>query len=48
MKKAVIVSAARTPVGKFGGSLKDIPAYQLGSIAIERGNSASRLKARAD
>ena len=35
MKKAVIVSAARTPVGKFGGSLKDIPAYQLGSIAIK-------------
>lgn len=35
MKKAVIVSAVRTPVGKFGGTLKDIPAYQLGSIAIK-------------
>ena len=34
MKKAVIVSAVRTAVGKFGGSLKDIPAYDLGAIVI--------------
>ncbi len=34
MKKAVIVSAVRTPVGKFGGSLKDIPAYELGALTI--------------
>jgi acetyl-CoA C-acetyltransferase len=34
MKKAVIVSATRTAVGKFGGSLKDIPAYDLGAIVI--------------
>lgn len=35
MRNAVIVSAVRTPVGKFGGTLKDIPAYQLGTIAIK-------------
>jgi acetyl-CoA C-acetyltransferase len=35
MKKAVIVSATRTAVGKFGGTLKDIPAYDLGSIVIK-------------
>jgi acetyl-CoA C-acetyltransferase len=29
-----IVSAARTPIGKFGGSLAEIPATTLGSIAI--------------
>lgn len=34
MKKAVIVSAVRTAVGKFGGSLKGIPAYDLGAIVI--------------
>jgi len=34
MNKAVIVSATRTAVGKFGGSLKDIPAYDLGAIVI--------------
>lgn len=35
MKNAVIVSAVRTPVGKFGGTLKDTPAYKLGSIAMQ-------------
>ena len=29
-----IVSAARTPIGKFGGSLADVPATTLGGIAI--------------
>src|SRR6185295_13545954 len=35
MSKAVIVSAARTAIGTFGGSLKDIPVSELGRIAIE-------------
>ena len=35
MKEAVIVSAVRTPQGKFGGSLKDLSAVELGSIAVE-------------
>jgi acetyl-CoA C-acetyltransferase len=34
MKKAVIISAVRTPVGKFGGSLRDIPASDIGAVAI--------------
>src|SRR3712207_8251832 len=29
-----IVSAARTPIGKFGGSLADVPATTLGAIVI--------------
>ena len=29
-----IVSAVRTPIGSFGGLLKDIPATHLGAIAI--------------
>jgi acetyl-CoA C-acetyltransferase len=29
-----IVSAARTPIGKFGGSLADTPATTLGGVAI--------------
>jgi acetyl-CoA C-acetyltransferase len=29
-----LVSAARTPIGKFGGSLADVPATTLGGIAI--------------
>lgn len=35
MREVVIVSAARTPIGKFGGSLKTIPTRKLGAIAIE-------------
>ena len=30
-----IVSAVRTPIGSFGGSLKDIPATKLGATAIK-------------
>ena len=35
MKDVVIVGAARTPVGRFGGALKDIPAVKLGVIAVQ-------------
>src|SRR6187399_3014893 len=34
MRNAVIVSAARTPTGKFLGSLKDFTAPQLGALAV--------------
>jgi len=34
MRKVVIVSAVRTAIGNFGGSLKDIPAKDLGSLVI--------------
>lgn len=35
MGKSVIVSAARTPFGKFGGALKDMQAVDLGGHAIK-------------
>ena len=35
MREVVIVSAARTPIGSFGGSLKDVPTRKLGAIAIK-------------
>ena len=31
----VIVSAARTPVGSFNGSLSSVPASFLGSVALK-------------
>lgn len=34
LARTVILSAARTPVGKFGGALKDVKATELGGIAI--------------
>ncbi|HXB95406.1 MAG TPA: acetyl-CoA C-acyltransferase [Puia sp.] len=33
-KEVVIVSAVRTPIGAFGGGLKEIPSVRLGAIAI--------------
>jgi len=35
MKKVVITSAKRTPIGSFGGALSTLSASQLGSIAIK-------------
>lgn len=35
MEKVVIVSALRTAIGSFGGTLKDIPAHEMGSKLIE-------------
>jgi acetyl-CoA C-acetyltransferase len=34
IKEAVIISAVRTPVGKFLGALKDLKATELGAIAV--------------
>jgi acetyl-CoA C-acetyltransferase len=34
-KEVVIVGAARTAIGTFGGSLKDLPASDLASIAVK-------------
>ena len=35
MREVVIVSAVRTAIGTFGGSLKDVPAVELGAIVIK-------------
>ena len=35
MNEVYIISAVRTPMGSFGGSLKDLSATQLGAIAIK-------------
>ena len=35
MKEVYIVSAVRTPMGSFGGSLKGFSATELGSFAIK-------------
>jgi len=34
VNEVVIVSAARTPVGTFGGSLAEVPVVKLGAVAI--------------
>ena len=44
MREVVIVSAARTAVGTFGASLKDVSAIKLGAIAIGEAIKKAGLK----
>ncbi len=44
MREVVIVSGARTAVGTFGGSLKDIPVVKLGAIVIREVLKKAGLK----
>ena len=45
MKEVVIVSAARTPIGSFGGALSGISAPNLGAIAIKGALEKAGLQA---
>jgi acetyl-CoA C-acetyltransferase len=45
MRKTVIVAGARTPFGKFGGSLAPLTAAQLGGIAIKAALERANVKA---
>ena len=44
MREVVIVSAVRTAIGTFGGSLKDVPAAELGAIVIKEAVSKAGIK----
>ena len=44
MHHAVIVSGARTPVGKFGGTFRDVPAPDLGATAIKAALERASLR----
>ncbi|MBK6384172.1 MAG: acetyl-CoA C-acyltransferase [Chitinophagaceae bacterium] len=44
MKEVYIISAVRTPMGSFGGSLKDLTATQLGAIAIKSAVAKAGIK----
>src|SRR6201996_7170850 len=44
MKEVYIVSATRTPVGSFGGSLASLSATQLGAVVIKSAVEKSGLK----
>ena len=44
MREVVIVSAARTPIGSFGGSLKNVPTKTLGAIAVKEAIKRAGIK----
>ena len=45
MTRIAIVAATRTPIGSFAGSLKDIPAHQLGATVIKSALEKCGVKA---
>lgn len=44
MREVVIASAVRTAIGTFGGSLKDVPAADLGAIVIKEAVNRAGIK----
>ena len=46
MKEVYIISAVRTPIGSFGGTLKGFTATQLGAFAIKGAMEKAALLGR--
>lgn len=44
MEEVVILSAVRTPIGKYKGKLASVSAVELGTIVIEEAIKRSELK----
>ena len=44
MREVIIASAVRTAIGTFGGSLKDIPAVDLGALVIKEAVNRAGIK----
>ncbi|HTM62622.1 MAG TPA: acetyl-CoA C-acyltransferase, partial [Burkholderiales bacterium] len=43
MREVVVVSGARTAIGDYGMSLKDMPATRLGTIAIKEAIARAKV-----
>ena len=44
MKEVYVVNCCRTAVGTFGGSLKDVPAADLGAVVVKEVLSRGGVK----
>ena len=44
MKEVYVVNCCRTAVGSFGGSLKDVPAVDLGATVVKEALKRSGVK----
>jgi acetyl-CoA C-acetyltransferase len=44
MENVVILSCVRTPIGSFGGALKNIPVYRLGSLVLNEAIKRIKLE----
>lgn len=45
MKEVAVVSAVRTPIGNFGGSLRTVPAYDLAALVLKEVIKRANLEA---
>jgi acetyl-CoA C-acetyltransferase len=43
MENVVILSCARTPIGAYGGSLKAVPVYRLGSLVLQEAVKRAKI-----
>src|SRR5690606_1411980 len=46
-REVVVVSGVRTPIGGYGGSLKDFPATRLGALAIREAVARAKVEPAA-
>src|SRR5512136_1358549 len=46
MENVVIVSGVRTPIGAYGGALRDLPVYRLGSLVLNEAIKRAGLEPR--
>lgn len=44
MENVVIIGCARTPIGSYGGALKDIPVYRLGSLVLNEAIKRTKIE----
>jgi acetyl-CoA C-acetyltransferase len=44
MENVVILSGVRTPIGSYGGALKDIPVYRLGSLVLKEAIKRAKIE----
>ena len=44
MKNVVIVSGVRTPIGRYGGILKDVPVYKLASLVLNEAVKRAKIE----
>jgi acetyl-CoA C-acetyltransferase len=44
VKKVVIVSGVRTPIGRYGGTLRDVPVYKFTSLVLNEALKRSHLE----
>jgi len=44
MERVVIISTVRTPIGRYMGALREVPAYDLGALVLNEAIKRAKLK----